>query len=340
MRKYLIRRLLQAIPTLFGVSLISFMLIVSAPGDPITMLSFNPESTPESMALQRRLLGIDQPPAMQYIYWLVGNRHVQIDVNNDGEGDTWGERRGILFGDFGMSIQHRRPVADLIIERIPATLQLTVTALVVSYTISIVIGLLAAVNHGGWFDRIARVLSVLGSVVPGFWLGLILIIIFSVNLRLLPMSGMRSFSSTGFDLVERIRYMILPVSVMSLAVIASVSRFVRASALETLQQDYVRTAYSKGLNNRRVWMTHVMRNALLPVATMLGPAIGGLLGGAVIIETVFSWPGMGKLAIDASFQRDYPLVMAFVMVGASMYIIGLLISDVLYVMLDPRIRMD
>lgn len=341
MTRYVARRLLQAIPTLFGITVISFLLMLAAPGDPVTMITFNPNSDPESSAMLRRQLGLDQSPIVQYIYWLVGNTWVKVDVDGDGEGDMYGTRRGILRGDFGQSLQHKQPVGKLIADRIPATLQLTLSALVVGYIIGIPVGVLSAVRPRSWFDQAARVLAVIGNAVPGFWLGLILIMTFSVKLGLLPMSGMRTISGEGadYDLWDRIAHMIMPVTVLSLGTIAGISRFMRAEVIEVLGQDYIRTAFSKGLRDNKVWWLHAFRNALIPIATFIGPAIGGLLSGAVIIEQVFSWPGMGRLVINGVFQRDYPLVMGSVVVGAVLYILGVLLSDIIYALIDPRVRL-
>lgn len=338
MSKYIFRRLLQMLPTLFGITTISFLLIISAPGDPVTMVTFSPNNTPESVAALKRQLGLDQPALVQYFYWLVGNDFTQIDVDGDGEGDTPGIRRGVLRGDLGQSIQYKRPVLELILERIPATLLLTVSSVIVGYVLGIPIGLFAAINHRRWFDQFSRVISVVGIALPSFWVALILIIIFSVNLGWLPMTGMRDVTRTNTTIIDTIPYMIMPVTVLSLGIIAGISRFVRASVLEVLQQDYVRTAQSKGLGDQIIWWRHVARNALIPVATLLGPALGTLLGGAVIIEQVFSWPGLGRLSVNAAFQRDYPLVMGFVLVGGVLYVLGVLLSDILYAWLDPRVQ--
>ena len=340
MGKYVTRRLIQAIPTFFGITVIAFLIMVSAPGDPITLITFSPRRDPESIESMRRTLGLDQPPIVQYAYWLIGNDWTQIDSDGDGVGDQAGARRGLLRGDLGQSIVYKQPVLKLIVERIPATLQLALTALVVGYGMGIALGLLAAVFHKTWLDWLIRIISVIGNAVPAFWLGLIMIIVFSVQLDLLPMGRMRDIASRGgFDLGETIRHMLMPVFVFSLGTIAFVSRFVRTELLEVLTQDYVRTAYAKGLSNRSVWWRHAARNALIPVATFVGPAIGSLLSGAVIIEQVFDWPGMGKLTINAVFQRDYPLVMGSIVVGSLLFIVGVLISDFLYVFLDPRIRL-
>ncbi len=219
---------------------------------------------------------------------------------------------------------------------------MTLAALLLGYLIGIPLGLFGAIHHRGWFDQLGRVVSVIGNAVPSFWLGLILIIVFSVNLGWLPMSGMRDITrNTGnFDLWESLSHMLMPVTVLSLGTIATVSRFMRTEVLEVLGQDYIRTAHAKGLKDRRVWWFHAVRNALLPIATLIGPALGGLLGGAVIIEQVFGWPGMGSLAITAVFQRDYPLVMGEVVIGAVLFILGVLLSDILYAWLDPRIRLQ
>ena len=342
MTKHLIRRIIQAIPTLFGVTIVAFLLMQATPGDPIALIMFNPDATPEATEKLRRQLGLDQPPLTQYLYWLIGNDWVQIDVDADGEGDFYGTRQGFLRGDLGQSIQHRRPVTEMLIERIPATLQLTVSAAIVGYLLGIFIGILAAINHRGFFDQVARVISVIGNAVPSFWLGLLMIMLFSVQLGVLPMSGMQDVARGGDtpELWDRVRHLIMPMTVLSLATIASISRFTRTQVLETLSEDYVRTARSKGLKERRIYITHVTRNALMPVATLIGPTLGFLLGGAVIIEQVFSWPGLGRLAVNAVSARDYPVVMGTVVMGAILYILGNLTSDVLYAWLDPRIRFE
>ena len=342
MGKYILRRLLQAIPTFFGITVIAFLIMLAAPSDPVSLITFTPgNQDPERAETMRRQLGLDKPPVLQYVYWLIGNDWALVDSDGDGVDDSYGERRGLLRGDLGNSIKQRRPVTELIIERIPATLQLTLTALVVGYVVGILLGVLAAVYHKQWIDSLIRVISVGGNAVPPFWLGLILILIFSVGLDLLPMSGMRDITSSGstFDLGDRLAHMIMPVIVLSLGTIAFISRFVRTEMLEVLEQDYVRTARAKGLAQRTVWSRHAIRNALIPVATFLGQQIGTLLAGAVIIERVFSWPGLGRLVVDAVFQRDFPLVMGSVVVAAIFFILGVLLSDILYVWIDPRIRL-
>ncbi len=341
MIRYFQRRLLQTIPTFFGVTLLSFLIMLSAPGDPVALITFSPNADPATAQAMRRQLGLDKPPLLQYVYWLVGNDWTLIDIDGDGTGDQPGERYGLLRGDLGDSIKQKRPVMDLIAQRVPATLRLGVAALLLGYLLGVLLGVLAAVFHRTWVDQLIRVLSVIGNAVPQFWLGLLLIIVFGVQLGILPISGMQNITRRGgFDLGDALRHMILPVSVLSLNTIAFISRFTRTQILEVLQQDYVRTAYAKGLHTRVIWLRHALRNGLLPVATFLGPFIGTLLAGAVIIEQVFQWPGMGKLIIDAVFQRDYPLVMGSVVIASVMFIGGVLLSDIMYVILDPRIRLE
>jgi peptide/nickel transport system permease protein len=341
MGTYILRRMVQGIPTFFGITVFAFLMMLYAPGDPVNLLTFNPRSADtETVGRMRRQLGLDKPPITQYVYWLIGNDWTLYDSDGDGTDDSPGIRRGLLRGDLGNSLKHRRPVLELLGERIPATLLLSMSALVTGYGLGIFLGVLAAVYHRTWIDQIIRILSVIGNAVPQFWLGLLLIILFSINLGILPMSGMRSISSRSFDLGELVKHMILPVFVLSLNTIAFVSRFTRTELLEVLEQDFIRTARAKGLKDNTVWWKHALRNALLPVATFLGPGLGTLLAGAVIVERVFAWPGMGLLIVDAVFQRDYPLVMGSVVIASIMFILGVLLSDILYALLDPRIRLS
>lgn len=340
MSRFILRRILQGIPTFFGVTVISFIIIMSAPGDPVSIITWSPRRDVASIESLRRELGLDKPLVTQYVYWLVGNDWTTIDVDGDGAGDKPGPRLGLLRGDLGVSVRFRQPVSQLIAERIPATLQLALASLIIGYGVGITLGVLAAVYHKSWLDQIVRIISVIGNAVPAFWLGLIMIIVFSVQLKLLPQGGIRDIAARRdvFDPVSTFRYMAMPVFVFSLGTIAFVSRFMRTELLEVLAQDYIRTARAKGLANQRVWWRHAAANALIPVATFIGPAIGTLLSGAVVIERVFDWPGMGKLVLDAVFNRDYPIVMGSVVVASIMYIIGVILSDILYAFLDPRIR--
>jgi peptide/nickel transport system permease protein len=337
MGRIIFRRLIQGIPTFFGITVVAFLIMMAAPGDPITLITFTPRRDPASIESMKRQLGLDQPILTQYVYWLVGNNWAKIDSNSDG--DVYGTRLGLLRGDLGQSIKYKQPVTKLILERIPATLLLTFTALVIGYGVGIILGLLSAVYHKTWIDEVIRIITVIGNAVPAFWLGLILIIVFSTKLDILPAGGLRDVTSRGpMTISETVQHMIMPVFVLSLGTIAIVSRFMRTELLEVLTQDYIRTARSKGLRNNIVWWKHAARNALIPVATFVGPAIGTLLSGAVIIEQVFDWPGMGRLVVNAVFQRDYPLVMGSVVVASLLFIMGIILSDIFYGLLDPRIR--
>jgi peptide/nickel transport system permease protein len=288
----------------------------------------------------RRQLGLDKPPILQYVYWLIGNDWTLYDTDGDGVDDSQGIRLGLLRGDLGNSLKYRRPVLELLLERVPATLLLSFSAFVTGYGLGIVLGVLAAVYHRSWVDQLVRLISVIGNAVPEFWLGLLLIVLFASTLKWLPMSGMQTMGNRNDnDILDLLSHMIMPIFVLSLNAIAFVSRLTRTELLEVLEQDFIRTARAKGLSNRVVWWKHALRNALLPVATFIGTALGTLLAGAVIVERVFTWPGMGLLVVDAVFQRDYPLVMGSVVMVSLMFILGVLLTDILYAVLDPRIRL-
>ncbi|GAB4517551.1 MAG: oligopeptide ABC transporter permease AppB [Anaerolineae bacterium] len=347
MYKYVIRRLLQAIPTLFGITLISFLIMSAAPGGPARALSFGPNVSPQQRQRLEAQLGVNDPWPLQYLYWMIGDDWVQRDFDGDGELDAYGTRKGILRGDFGNSfVRGRRPVTELIGQFILPTLELTTSALLVGLLIGVPVGLIAAVFRGGWFDNLTRVLAVVFNAVPNFWLGLILILVFGSWLEVLPLSG-RCPDPTAEDLIlgrgcppiyQRLEFLILPTFTLGTVYIAGYSRYMRTAMLDVIGQDYMRTAQAKGLSNRMVWFRHGARNALIPLATFLGPAITGLLGGAVLTETIFSWPGLGRLAIQSVTQLDYPVLMATVLLGAVATIIGFIISDILYAIIDPRIR--
>jgi peptide/nickel transport system permease protein len=341
MSQYILRRLVQAVPTFFGITLFAFLIMLYAPGDPVAMITFNPRSADtETAERMRRQLGLDKPPILQYVYWLIGNDWTLYDTDGDGVDDSQGIRLGLLRGDLGNSLKYRRPVLELLLERVPATLMLSFSAFVTGYGLGIVLGVLAAVYHRSWIDQIVRLISVIGNAVPEFWLGLLLIVLFASTLKWLPMSGMQTMGNRNDnDILDLLSHMIMPIFVLSLNAIAFVSRLTRTELLEVLEQDFIRTARAKGLSNRVVWWKHALRNALLPVATFIGTALGTLLAGAVIVERVFTWPGMGLLVVDAVFQRDYPLVMGSVVMVSLMFILGVLLTDILYAVLDPRIRL-
>jgi peptide/nickel transport system permease protein len=358
MVKYTLRRLLQAIPTLFGITILSFALMYFAPGGPTSALAVNPNVNARERAALAARLGVSDPWPIQYLRWLVGDDWMRVDTDGDGVADLSriipldadgderpeppGNRYGILRLDFGTSFFTRRPVMSMISEKIPATLELGFAALVVSLILGLPIGILAAVKHGGWFDNVTRVIAVMFSAIPIFWLGLILILVFGSWLKLLPMGSQCQVVLTGGcpPIYDRLNYLLLPTLVLSTGGIAINSRFMRASMLEVVSQDYIRTARAKGLPDSRVWFGHAARNALIPIATFLGPSITGLLGGAVITETIFSWPGLGRLGVTSVVQQDYPVVMAVVIITSIATVVGFIISDILYAVIDPRIRFN
>jgi peptide/nickel transport system permease protein len=353
MIKYIIRRLIQAIPTFFGITILSYAIIVAAPGDPVSTLTFGPRTTIAQKKAMAQELGVNDPVWKQYLRWLIGNdwmkfpkRDAMGNVMYDANGKVIMERgteKGILRGDFGFSFVSKKPAMQVLLQKVPATAELGGLALLVGIVLGLGIGVLAAVRRGGAFDNITRVMAVLFSAVPIFWLGLMLLLIFGSILHWLPMGG--RFPSDYFltgktTLWEQVKHLILPVAVLSTGWVAIFSRFMRASTLDVLSQDYVRTAQAKGLPDRQVWFVHAMRNALMPIATILGPAIPGIIGGALITETIFSWPGMARTAYSAVLTEDYPVIMASVILVSVTTIIGYLLSDILYAAIDPRIRLS
>lgn len=358
MARYVIRRLIQSIPIFFGITILSYMLMTAAPGGPVKLLSFDPKITLEDVARLEARLGVNDPWPVQYLRWLIGDDWMRwdttgdgisdgavlipLDADGDGEPEPPGDRRGILRGDFGRSFVKKRPVLDILFERIPATLELAVGSLVIGLTLGVALGILAAVRRGSLFDNATRVFAVFLQAIPNFWLGLLMILLFGANLGLLPLQGRckTTIDDSCPPIYQRLEYLIMPIAVLSFGPIAGFSRFARASMLDTVNQDFMRTARSKGLTDQAVWFRHGARNALIPIATFLGPAIFGLLGGAVVVEQVFSYPGIGKLSLDAVVQRDYPVVMAVTIYASIATILGYLFSDILYGIIDPRIRFN
>ena len=361
MLRYVIRRLLQSIPIFFGITILSYLLMSLTPGGPLGALAFgNPKLKPEQQQKLAIRLGIKDPVPVQYLRWLIGDDWMRrdtdgdgiadtsvlipLDADGDGEAETPGERRGILRGDFGFSFFNNRKVIDVLMEKLPATLELNIASLIVGMTVGVMIGVMAAVRKGGWFDNSTRVLAVVFNAIPTFWLGLLLLVMFAIWLKdtplELPLGGRCkvTLDDSCPPLFQRISYMILPVFVLSTGLIAGYSRYMRASMLDIISQDYIRTARAKGLGFQRVWFLHALRNALIPIATFLGPTITGLLGGSVIIEKVFNYAGVGLVTIAAFTQRDYPVVMAVTIYAAIATILGYLLSDILYAWIDPRIR--
>jgi len=362
MLKYIIRRLIQSIPTLLGITILSYLLMSLAPGGPARALTFgNQRVPPQEVARLEARLGLSDPFVIQYLRWLTGDDWMRwdsdgdgisdgsflipLDADGDGVPEPPGTRRGIIRGDFGQSFFERRDVMRIIGERVPATLELGAASLLVGLIIGLPIGIVAAVRKGGPFDNFTRIMAVVFNALPVFWLGLILILIFGVLLKnsaggpFLPMGGRCPTTLTGCPpLHQRLNFLILPTFVLATGGIAGYSRYMRASMLDVINQDYIRTARSKGLTERNVWFKHGARNALIPLATFLGPSITGLLSGAAITETIFSWPGLGRTAVGAVTQQDYPVVMAVVIIAAIATVIGYILSDILYALIDPRIR--
>jgi peptide/nickel transport system permease protein len=319
MTAYALRRLFQAIPTLLGATILGFALIHLAPGDPIQFYAAQSGGmTSEDIERLRHLYGLDQPVVFQYVNWLA--QLVRLDL-------------GVSFGS-------HQPVLQSIVSRIPATLTLTVTALSMAVILGVSIGVIAGLQRGGPFDTITRLMAVIGHAVPTFWFGLIFILVFAVNWRIFPSGNIASLGAAEFDLGDRLWHLFPPALVLSLGNIATLSRFARTQTLEVISQDYIRTARAKGLAERMVTLRHVLRNSLIPVVTILGGSLPNLFGGSVVIESVFSWPGIGRMAVDAAFSRDYPILMGLLLMLATLVALGNLLTDLAYGVIDPRIKLS
>lgn len=319
MRQYVVQRVLQMIPLILGITMLTFLLIHAVPGGPLSAFELDPNIKPEDVERIKRNLGLDKPLWQQYFIWLFG----------------------LLHGDLGRSLIDGRSVAEAIFGRLPNTLLLSVLAVVVEYAVALPVGVYAALRHRRLFDQLANLYASVVIAVPGFWLAIVLILIFSVQFQAwglpwLPSGGMYTIVGGG-DAVDRLKHLILPVAALAIPGTASVIRYVRSSMLEQLGQDYVRTAHAKGLAYYRATY-HAFRNSLLPVATLLGLRLPALFSGALLVEVIYSWPGMGQLAYTASTQRDYTLLMSLVVVASALVIFGNLLADVLYGVLDPRVR--
>ena len=345
MTNYIARRLLQTIALLFLLSIVLFALVNMTPGGPLAGQGQSRHIQPEKAAILKRQFGLDKPLPTQYLIWLVGNDWMQVDANGDGIPDSYGARQGILRGDFGLSFRTRQPVLVEIGLRVPNTIYLMVITMLVALMIAIPIGILSAVRQYSAFDIIVTTFSFAGQAIPEFWLGLLLILIFYAWLEnpltggpLLPSGGMTSVNIIGFSLGDRIVHLILPVATGALGWIAWYSRFLRSSMLDVIHQDYLRTARAKGLPERVVIYKHALRNAIIPLITLLAIDLPYIFTGAVFVEMLFSWPGMGRLYYQAALQRDYPLLMAVLIISAAFIILSNLLADILYAYLDPRVR--
>jgi len=316
-RTYIIRRLIYAIPTLLGISVIVFLITRLSPGDPVRLYTFGALNiTEEDIQGLREHYGLNKPLYEQYVSWLVQ----------------------VLQGDFGKSLQYNRPALPLLLERLPATLQLAVTALFLQLLIGVPFGLIAALKRGTWIDNLIRVFGVIGHAVPTFWLGLLAIIVFSVTFRLFPSQGVLTVGHDIWDIPDRLKHIVMPAFVLALAGIANYSRYLRTETLDVIAQDYIRTAHAKGLRERTVMSVHALRNALIPMVTALGGILAALVSGALVVEQVFTWPGVGQFTYAAARSKDYPVIMAGVMVAAFLLVLSYLIRDVAYALVDPRIK--
>ncbi|MDB4866396.1 MAG: hypothetical protein JWR03_729 [Cohnella sp.] len=310
--------MLQMIPLLFIISIVSFLLMTMAPGDPTAMFQ-NPESVKsgkQDLTAIREKLGVDKPIYVQYEKWM----------------------KLVLQGDLGYSFQDGRPVLQKIVERIPATLILMGTAILISFLIAIPIGIYSAVRQYSPLDNTFTFLSFLGISIPSFFFGLMVMLVFSLKLGWFPVSNMTSDETNLPNSVDILYHLILPASVLAFGLVAQYARYMRSSMLEVIHQDYIRTARAKGVAEGKVIFKHAVRNAMLPIITLLGFQLPHLFGGALIIEQIFAWPGMGRLAIGSIFVRDYQVIMGVTMVTALLVVIGNLIADILYAVVDPRIQ--
>ncbi|WP_294531698.1 ABC transporter permease [uncultured Pseudoflavonifractor sp.] len=314
MAKHIAKRLLQLIPVLLLVSIFSFLIIHFAPGDPLNMY-IRPDMTPEEMDTLRANLGLDGTIVDQYLGWL----------NN------------VLHGNLGNSLTNSgQPVADRILEVLPNTILLMGTSLVLSFVISIPLGLIAGLKKNQWPDQIISFFSYIGISIPSFWFGLILIIVFSLVLKVLPGSGIHTIGDDS--LLDLIRHLIMPSLVLSVGNVATFTRYIRSATISQLEEEYVLTAKAKGVSQRGILFSHVLKNCLLPVITLAGMRFSSLVTGSFIVESVFGWPGMGTLGMSAINNLNYPMIMGFTMLSCLLLIVGNLIADLLYYVADPRIK--
>ena len=322
MKRWLAKRVIMLIPLLFGISILTFSVIHLAPGEPVEMqMAMNPKVGKDARDRLTKFYGLDKPLTTQYVEWV--SRLVRLDLGRSFSSDS-------------------RPVLDKIKERLPVTVSLNLIALVIEFGLAIPIGIYAAVRRNSWWDRGVTIFVFLGFAMPTFWLALLLMYLFGVQLSILPISGIHSLGYERLSLFSQIvdcaRHLILPLSVASFGSLAGVSRYMRSAMLNVIEQDYITTARAKGLPERLVIMKHALRNALLPLITLLGFSLPGLIGGSVIFETLFAIPGMGQLFYQSVMARDYPVVMGILLIGALLTLIGNLLADLCYAVADPRIR--
>jgi len=323
MLSYIMRRLLLMVPLIFGITLVTFTVIHLAPGNPVEVQTeMSLKASAQARENLKKLYGLDKPLHIQYLEWM--KRFAKLD--------------------FGKSFVDGRKVIDKIIERIPITLTINILSLILIFIIALPIGILSATKQYSIFDKLSTIFVFIGFSTPTFWLALLLMILFGVNMGLLPISGIQSIdvSEMGhFDrLLDWIKHLILPVGISAFGGIAGLSRYSRSSMLEVIRQDYIRTAKAKGLQEKKVIFRHAFRNALMPIVTILGLSVPGLIGGGVIFETIFAIPGMGQLFYSSTMSRDYPTIMGILVIGAILTLFGNLIADISYAFVDPRVRVS
>ncbi|MDM8127956.1 ABC transporter permease [Paraclostridium benzoelyticum] len=313
MKEKIIKRLLNMIPMLFFITIISFILMHLAPGDPLQAY-ISPDMNVEDIERIRESLGLNDPIIVQYFKWLFNT----------------------IQGNLGYSMVNSKPVLDLILERLGPTILLSGSALIISIMISIPVGLISGYKKNSIIDKVLNVVSYIGISIPSFWFAMMLIYVFSIKLNIFPSVGMRTIGvDTTLDLIN---HLILPVTVLSFYNLSVYIRYIRSSTIEQLKQDYVTTQYAYGASTKDILFKHVLRNTLLPVITIFGMSLPSIFTGAFITETIFGWPGMGQLGVNAIFGYDYPVVMGITLFSSAMLIIGNLIADILYAMVDPRIK--
>ncbi len=323
MINFIWRRVLNLIPIFFGITVISFLIIHIAPGKPTLLQSeLNPKISLEVRTRLEKLYSLDKPLYLQYLNWL---------------------KRFIKF-DFGRSFTDERPVTQKILERIPVTLAINFFSLILILLVAIPLGVESAVKENSFFDKSVTIFVFIGFAVPTFWLALLLMQFLGINLGWLPISGIKSLEFDKYSFLEKVwdltKHLSLPVFVSSFGGLAGLSRYMRSNMLNVIKEDYIRTARAKGLSEKTVIYKHALRNALLPIITILGLSIPGLIGGSVIFESIFAIPGMGRLFYDSVMARDYPLIMGILVIGAILTLLGNLIADISYALADPRIRVE
>lgn len=344
MTQYIFRRLLQGIPLLFIISIVLFVLMMNM-GDPIATMGGRKATRPADRERLTRQLGLDKPIHVQYLYWLIGNDWSGLDIDGDGIADSKGQRKGVLRGDFGYSLVNRgKPVLDVIGERLPNTLILMLVSELVIVLGAFIVGIYSALKQYSLIDHIITAISFIGYSMPIFFIALLSMYLFAVlfkrwGLPYLPTIGMFD-PQIGKTPGQVMLHLILPVFSISTISLAAYSRYIRSTMLEVMSQDYIRTAKSKGLPNQQIIIVHALKNASLPIVTVVGLDLPLLLGGAVVTERIFAWPGMGRLFLDHVSRADLPVVMGILMLISFAVVIFQIITDITYAWLDPRIRYE